>query len=43
MSQIYAAYSKNRRDGMPHKSIISIDRLPLNKTSWDLSVRNDRI
>jgi len=44
-----AAYIKNRRYpktdpcGMPNKSIISIDRLPLNKTCWDLSVRNDWI
>jgi len=48
MSKICAAYSKNRRGpktdtcGMPNKSIISIERIPLNKTRWSLSVRNDR-
>jgi len=29
--------------GTPNKSIISIERLPLNKTCWYLSVRNDQI
>jgi len=29
--------------GTPNKSIISIERLQLNKTRWDLSVRNDQI
>jgi len=49
MSKISAAYSKNIRGpktdpcGTPNKSIISIERLPLNKTRCDLSVRNDWI
>jgi len=49
MSKISAAYSKILRGpkteprGTPNKSIISIERIPLNKTHWDLSVRYDRI
>ena len=49
VSKICPAYSKNRRGaktdpcGTPNKSIISIERLPLHKTRWDLSVRNDWI
>jgi len=49
MSNICATCIKNRRSpktdpcGMPNKSIISIETLPLHKTRWDLSIRSDRI